>query len=343
MRHLLNTLFVLNENAYLSLDGENVVIQNGDTELGRFPLHGLEGIICFSYKGASPAFMGACAKRGVGLCFMTRTGRFLARCTGEIRGNVLLRKAQFHISENEVDSLKIAKNFIIGKLHNCRWVLERATRDHPLSIDLERVKSASSEIKSAIIKAHDADCIASLRGIEGDAASIYYGSFNELILRNTEDFQYTSRSRRPPLDNVNAMLSFIYTVLANDCAAALESVGLDPYIGFMHTDRPGRVSLALDLMEELRSVLADRFVISCINNRVVSAEMFEHTENGAVIMTDKGRRAFIAAWQDKKRESLKHPFLGEKIPWGLVPYVQSLLLARHLRGDIDEYPPFLWK
>lgn len=343
MRRLLNTLFVLTEDSYLALDGENIVVLNGDDTLGRFPLHTLESILYFGYKGASPALMGACARGGVSLCFFTPNGRFLARSCGETRGNVLLRKKQYSVSESRAESCAIARNFIVGKLTNARWVLERAVRDHGLVVDAEELKAVSSELLNSARRAAYAGDPDVLRGIEGEAAARYFGAFDELILQNREAFRFRGRSRRPPLDNVNAMLSFAYAILANDCAAALESVGLDPYVGFMHGDRPGRASLALDLMEELRPCFADRFVLSCINTRITRPEHFERSESGAVSLTDAGRRAFLAAYQDKKREQITHPFLGEKLPWGLVAYIQSLLLARHLRGDIDEYPPFIWK
>jgi len=343
MRHLLNTLFVLTEDSYLALDGENVVVLQDDKTLGRFPLHTLEGILYFGYKGASPALMGACAKNEIGLCFLTPNGRFLARVCGETRGNVLLRKKQYAVAENEAESCLIARNMIAGKLTNARWVLERATRDHALRVDVERLKVVSAALADSAKLAADTEKPDMLRGIEGEAATRYFGVFDELILQSKDDFSFKTRSRRPPLDNMNAMLSFAYAILANDCAAALESVGLDPYVGFLHGDRPGRTSLALDIMEELRPCFADRFALSCVNTRVLRPEHFEKSESGAVTMTDAGRRAFLAAYQEKKREQITHPFLGEKLPWGLVPYVQALLLARYLRGDLDAYPPFLWK
>lgn len=343
MRHLLNTLYVMTEDAWLSLEGENVVVRSGEQEIGRFPLHGLEGIVSFSYSGASPALMGACAERGIDLSFFRPSGRFLARVSSSVRGNVLLRKTQFRISENAEAALDIGKSMMIGKLYNARWVLERTTRDHGLSVDVERLKAASANLKSALFRIEQAECADSLRGIEGDAAAEYFGVFNELILTNNETFLFHGRSRRPPLDRVNAMLSFAYALLARQCAAALESVGLDPFVGFVHTDRPGRESLALDLMEELRPVFADRFVLACINNRIMTERMFDVTESGAVLMNEAGRRTFLNAWQKRKKEVLTHPFLKEKLPWGLVPFVQALLLARYLRGDLDAYPPFLWK
>ena len=232
MRHLLNTLFVLTEDSYLALDGENVLVLQAEETLARFPLHGLEGILYFGYKGASPALMGACAKRNIQLCFMTQSGRFLARVSGETRGNVLLRKNQYAVSENAAQSLLLARGFITGKLFNARWVLERATRDHPMRVDVPRLKEESRKLNNAIVHVEACEQADSLRGIEGEAASAYFGVFDELILRDDEAFRFGSRSRRPPLNNVNAMLSFLYAILANDCAAALEGAGLDPYIGF---------------------------------------------------------------------------------------------------------------
>lgn len=343
MKHLLNTLYILSEDVYVALDGENVVVLRGEETVGRLPLHTLEGILCFSYKGASPALMGACAERGIGLSFFTPRGRFLARVQGMAKGNVLLRKRQYRVSEDEGAALSIARNFIVGKIFNSKWVLERALRDHAMRIDEARVKRASEALDASLRAARECAGIDSLRGIEGDAAATYYGAFDELLLRDKEFFRFAGRSRRPPMDAVNAMLSLFYTVLANDCAAALEGVGLDSYIGFMHVDRPGRKSLALDLEEELRPICVDRFVVSAVNNRVVSASSFETRETGEVRLTEEGRRALFENWQNRKKEQLVHPFLKTKVPRGLVPHVQALLLARFLRGDLDGYPPFLWK
>jgi len=343
MRHLLNTLFVLTEDSYLSLEGENVVVQRGEELLGRFPLHTLQGILYFGYKGASPALMGACAQSGISLCFLTPSGRFLARTCGAVQGNVLLRKKQYAVSEDAAESCRIARSMIAGKLTNARWVLERATRDHGLRVDAERLKTASGALADAARLALAAEQEDLLRGIEGEAANRYFDVFDELILQEKEAFFFHGRSRRPPLDNMNALLSFAYALLANDCAAALEAVGLDPYVGVLHGDRPGRTSLALDLMEELRPCFADRFALTCVNTRLLRPQHFEKTESGAVRMTDDGRKAFLTAYQEKKREQITHPFLNEKLPWGLVPYVQALLLARYLRGDLDGYPPFFWK
>lgn len=343
MRHLLNTLYVLSEDTRLTLDGENVVIKRGDAEVARVPLHTLEGIICFTYAGATPALMGACASRGVYLAFFSPYGKFLARTVGEERGNVLLRQTQYRIADDSVQSCRYARGFILGKVYNARWVLERATRDHPQRVPVDKLKQASAWMAASLPIIEKCQDNEQLRGLEGVAAQQYFDCFNDLILQQKEEFIFTTRNRRPPLDNVNALLSFAYSILANDCAAALSSVGLDPYVGFLHRARPGRRSLALDLMEELRTVYADRFVLSCINQRILNARHLQTQENGAVWLTDDGRRAFLKAWQARKQEQITHPFLQEKIPWGLVPYVQTLLLARTLRGDMEVYPPFFWK
>lgn len=343
MRKLLNTLFVLTEDSYLSLDGENVVIHREKQETGRFPLHTLEAILCFSYPGASPALMGACSERGVDLAFFSPRGKFLARTVGEAKGNVLLRQQQYRAADDPFASCRYAKGFLLGKVYNSRWVLERATRDHPQRVPVEKLKALSGQLAAALSPIEDAVSLEELRGLEGAAAQQYFDGFGSLILQQQDTFTFTVRSRRPPLDPVNALLSFAYTLLARDCAAALEGVGLDPYVGFLHRPRPGRTSLALDLMEELRAVIADRFVITCINQKILTGKHCRQQESSAVLLTDDGRRAFLAAWQQRKQQTIQHPFLGEKIPWGLVPYVQALLLARTLRGDMERYPPFFWK
>lgn len=343
MRKLLNTLYVTSANRYLSLDGENIVVLEDENEVGRIPLHNLQGVVTFGYTGASPALMGACAKKGISLCFLTRSGRFLARIVGIETGNVVLRKAQYRMSENEDICTKISKNFITGKIFNTRWVIERAIRDYPLRLDTEKLRQKSVFLYNAIKQIHHCMDTSQLRGIEGEAASVYFSIFDDLILQQKEDFCFDSRNKRPPLDNVNALLSFCYTLLANECASACEVVGLAPFVGFLHKDRPGRVSLALDLMEELRCVFADRFVLSLINKKIVNASGFSRKENGAVIMDDDTRKTVLSNWQARKQETITHPFLQEKVEWGLVPFVQALLLARYIRGDLDEYPPFLWK
>jgi CRISPR-associated protein Cas1 len=343
MRHLLNTLFVLTEDAYLSLDGENVVISQGKREIGRFPLHTLENIASFSYAGASPSLMGACGERSINLCFFTPRGRFLARISGEIQGNVLLRRTQYRMADSPWESVQVARNMIFGKVYNCRWSVERTRRDHGLRVDDENLSAASEYLADQLPLIRGAEDLDSLRGLEGKCASTYFMALDEMILSNKADFFFRGRSRRPPLDNVNALLSFAYSLLAHDCTGALSSVGLDPYVGFLHRDRPGRTSLALDLMEELRGIIADRFVLTLINNRVLDGGDFLQRENGGVLLTDGARKKFLSAWQEKKRQQITHPYLKEQLPWGLVPYVQALLLARFMRGDLDGYPPFLWK
>lgn len=343
MKPLLNTLFVTSEDLYLTLDGENVVANRGKEMVARYPLHTLQNIVSFSYAGASPALMGACAKRDVGLAFCSPRGRFLARVGGESRGNVLLRRTQYRAADDPAQSCRIARSMIFGKLHNARWSIERTKRDHGLRVDCGRLDAASRRIQGLLEPVLEETDLDSLRGLEGIGAAAYFDVLDEMILSGKEDFFFHERSRRPPLDRVNALLSFAYSLLAHDCASALEAVGLDSYVGFLHRVRPGRTSLALDLMEELRPCLADRFVLTLINNRVVKASDFLSAENGAVLLTDDGRKAFLQRWQERKREQLTHPYLEEKLPWGMVPYAQALLLARYLRGDLDGYPPFLWK
>lgn len=343
MRKLLNTVYITSPDSYLSLDGENLVVLKGESEAARLPLHNLESIIAFGYTGASPALMGACTKRNISLSFMTQNGKFLSRIVGEVRGNVTLRKAQYRLSDSMAESTKIAKNFIFGKVYNGRWVIERATRDYPDRLDTEKLKRVSAGLANSLAFVLGSESLDELRGFEGEAATQYFNAFDHLILQQKESFFFHGRNKRPPLDNVNAMLSFVYTLLAHDTAAALETVGLDPYVGFMHRDRPGRISLALDLMEELRCIFADRFVLSLINKRVVNSGGFTQKEDGAVLMSDDTRKLILQAWQSRKQEKITHPFLQEKLEWGLVPYSQAMLLARFIRGDLDEYPPFLWK
>ena len=343
MRHLLNTLFVTSEDLYLSLDGENVLANRDKQIVSRYPLHMLAGVVCFSYPGVSPALMGACAERGVSLAFCTPQGRFLARVSGENNGNVLLRRTQYRVADDLEQSCQIARTMIFGKLYNARRSIERTRRDHGLRLDAEKLSHASQIIQTLLPTVAQESDLDRLRGLEGTGATAYFNVLDDMVLNYKETFFFHTRSRRPPLDPMNAMLSFAYALLANDCAAALESVGLDSYVGFLHRDRPGRSSLALDLMEELRPCMADRFVLTLINNRTVGAYDFIQRENGSVRLRDDARRMFLKNWQEKKRETLTHPYLGEKLPWGLVPFVQALLLTRYLRGDLDAYPPFLWK
>ena len=287
--------------------------------------------------------MGKCAELGIGLSFLSPGGKFRARVSGPTQGNVVLRRTQVLWADDTDRALGPAKSFLLGKLYNSRWVLERAVRDHGLRIDAECVKSAALQIRDLIPALQAAGSVDALMGIEGAAAKAYFDVFDWMILRNKDYFRFSGRSRRPPTDAVNAMLSFCYTLLGLDIASALETVGLDPCIGFLHQLRPGRRSLSLDLLEELRAPVADRFVLSQINQGIVSQQQFCVKENGAVLFDDDGRRKFLSEWQKRKQEIITHPFLKEKIPWGLVPYTQAMLLSRYMRGDLDEYPPFLWK
>ena len=343
MQKLLNSLYVNDEKAYLTLDGETIRIETGEGEVKQFPLHIFGNIFSFSYAGASPALMGKCTELGINLAFFKPDGRFLCRIDGNKHGNILLRKEQYRISDSKSRSCMIARNFILGKVFNTRWLINRTMRDHALRIDegkLSEVVRTLADNMDTIREAVDLD---TLRGIEGLCASTYFGIFDELIINQKDVFEFEGRSKRPPLDKVNAMLSFGYMLLVNECASALEGVGLDSYAGFLHRDRPGRVSLALDLMEEMRPVLVDRFVLTLINLKQIQERDFVETDSGAVLLTEEGRKKFIKAWQERKKEEIKHPFLQEKINWGLVPNIQAQLLARYLRGDMDDYPPFFWK
>ncbi len=343
MKPLLNTLFVTTENTYLALDGENVVIQKEKKVLKRFPLHNFEQITAFGYIGASPALMHKCAEENIALNFMTPSGRFMARVIGEANGNVLLRKEQYRRSDDEEASLLLAKGFLEGKIYNARWRLERMLREHPDRIEEEKFRQGSCQLKSSCQEIMQAGDLETLRGVEGKSAKIYFSLFDDMILQQKDDFFFTERNRRPPLDRMNCLLSFLYALLANDMAAALEGVGLDSYVGFLHRDRPGRNSLALDMMEELRPVMADRTALELVNRKAIKAKDFQTESSGAVLLTEDGRKKILQAWHDIKEETLRHPFLQESMKWGLVPHVQALLLARVLRGDMDAYPPFLWK
>lgn len=344
MKKLLNTLYVMSADVYLSLDGENVVVKKEQEIAGRFPLHNIESILCFSYAGASPALIGYCAEKNIGVAFFSPQGKFLAQAAGRSCGNVLLRKEQYRISDDMQRSFQYAKNMMIGKIYNCRWSLERTCRDHTARVNVIRLKGISAELQEGLQRiVLLQDNIDSLRGMEGELASRYFSIFDELIINQKADFFFGGRNRRPPKDKVNALLSFVYTILANDCANALESVGLDSYVGFMHRDRPGRKSLALDLMEELRPIMADRFALTLINTKMLNEKHFIIQQDETVLLNEKGRKTFFSAWQNRKKEIITHPYLKEKVEWGLVPYVQALLLARTIRGDLEEYPPFLWK
>jgi CRISPR-associated protein Cas1 len=343
LRKLLNTLYVTSTDSYIARDGENVLVKTENEIKFRVPIHNLEGIICFGFAGASPALMQLCCERGVALSFFTEHGRFMGRITGNVSGNILLRKSQYNWSENKDITLRIVSRFIVAKIINSRAVLHRAVRDHPNTVNkalLESKMKSLSRLAKDVSKSTDLNV---LRGIEGQAAQFYFSVFNELLLSQKADFKFNGRNRRPPMDRINALLSFLYTLLTHEVVAALESVGLDPQAGFLHRVRPGRPSLALDVMEELRPHFADRLAITLINRNQIHANGFMIKDNGAVIMNDATRKEILLAWQKRKQELIVHPFLEEKVPFGLVPYIQAMLLSRHIRGDLEDYPPFFWK
>lgn len=341
MKKLLNVLYVTNPDSYLNKDGENVVVSVNGEETLRVPIHNLESIVCFNYQGASPALMGLCAENNVGLSFLSANGYFLARVQGKVQGNVLLRKKQYRISDSMEKSLEVAQNCILGKVINSRSVIERVCRDYRDEMDYESLKKVSDYLKNKASILNQCSTLDELMGEEGDAARMYFSVFDQMILYQKEDFYFKERSRRPPRDNMNALLSFLYTLLAHDMQSALESVGLDPYVGFLHRDRPGRASLALDLIEELRPYLADRLALSLINRKQINGKGFLGKVNTGVTMSNDTRKEVVTAWQKRKQEEINHPFLNEKIKIGLLPYVQALLLARYIRGDLDAYPPFI--
>lgn len=342
MKKLGNTLYITTPEAFLTLEGETVVVKKEEGKALKLPLHNLEAIVCFNYPGVSPSLMGACAKRGIGLIFLRPSGRFLARVSGPVRGNLLLRKKQYQVAENESARLPIAVSCVLAKIANSRAVIERALRDHAMLVDVPALKEISAFLKSSLPAVRDADSLETLRGLEGSAAKQYFRVFGKLVLHQKEDFPFKERNRRPPRDNLNALLSFLYTLLTYEVASALETVGLDPQVGFFHADRPGRPSLALDLMEELRPVFADRLALTLVNRRQVKGKGFVQKESGGVLMDDETRKVVITAWQQRKQEQITHPYLKERIPFGLIPHIQAQLLARHLRGDLDAYPPFFW-
>ena len=341
MKKLLNTLYVTTQETYLRKEGETVVVEKDKEVKLRLPIHTLNGIVAFGNVMASPCLLNLCAERGVCVSFMSESGRFLARVTGPVSGNVLLRLAQARAYEDKAKKGDIARSFVIGKLMNARNILQRRMRDHGVSVPLlESVDGMADVLRRVRDSEPDA---ARLRGLEGEAGAIYFGVFKELITTDAETFGLKSRSRRPPMDPMNALLSYLYTLLAHDCRGALEGVGLDPQIGFLHEVRSGRTSLALDLMEEFRAPLADRVAVSLVNLRQVTAKDFKTMESGAVEMSEAARKTVLMAWQKKKQEQIVHPYLNEKAPIGILPHLQALLMARFLRGDIDAYPPYLLK
>lgn len=341
MRKLLNTLYITTPEAYLTRDGLNVVVKVKEEEMFRIPILNIEGIVSFGYMGASPALIQLCTEYNVGVSFMNQNGRFMGRISGPIRGNVLLRRKQYRLADDKKKALEISAIMISGKIANSRNILERFIRDHASEEQVPVLKEVTNKLKRYKQTAFTAESLDQLRGMEGEAGSLYFSVFNHLIIAQKEHFVFKGRNRRPPKDKVNALLSFVYTLLAHEVQSALESVGIDPFVGFLHTDRPGRPSLALDMMEELRSYLADRLVLTLINRKQISGNGFiEHTDQG-VVMDEDTRKEVLQTWQRRKKEEIVHPYLEEKTSIGLIPYVQAMLMARYLRGDIDNYPVFL--
>ena len=343
MKKLLNTLFVTTPGTYLFKDGETIAVKVEDDVKLRLPIHTIGGVICFDQVNCSPHLMGFCAENDVAISFVSQYGGFQARVQGYMPGNVLLRRQQYRWADDEKKCVEISKFILTGKFANCRTVLGRVLRDHGDKIEQETVQKASDRIQWSGKQLSRDMNLEELRGLEGDTAHSYFSVFDHLIVSQKEDFVFHERSRRPPLDNVNCLLSFLYTLLMHDVRSALESVGLDSAVGFLHRDRPGRPGLALDLMEEMRPFIADRLVLSLINLGQVAPNGFKKTETGAVLMTDETRKALLVAYQNRKQEELTHPYLNEKIKVGILFYVQALLFARYVRGDLDGYPPFIWK
>jgi len=343
MRKLLNTLYVSSQGSYLHREGETVVVEREKQRVLQLPIHTIGGIVCFGNVLCSPFLLGFCAERDVSISFLSEHGRFLASVRGPISGNVLLRREQYRMADDESATRVIAANIVSGKLANCRIVINRTVRDHAAKVNAEALKGTSEKISRIIDRIPRMTGTDEIRGLEGQAAAEYFHIFNHLIIDQKEDFIFSERSKRPPLDEVNALLSFVYTLLAHDVRSALETVGLDPAVGFLHRDRPGRPGLALDIMEEFRPVIADRLVLSLINRRQLGKKGFSKAANGAVIMDDDTRKTVLTEYQNRKQDEVKHHYIDETVPIGLLFFIQANLMARYIRGDIDGYPPFFWR
>jgi len=343
MRKLLNILFVSSQGSYLRREGETVVVEREKQQVLQLPIHTIGGIVCFGNVLCSPFLLGFCAERDVSVSFLSEHGRFLASVLGPVRGNVLLRRRQYRLADDEKTTQEIAANVVSGKLANCRIVINRTVRDHAAKVNAEALKGASDKIGSIIQRIPRMQSSDEVRGLEGQAAAEYFKVFNHLIVDQKEDFVFKERSRRPPLDEVNALLSFVYTLLAHDVRSALETVGLDPAVGFLHRDRPGRPGLALDIMEEFRPVIADRLVLSLINRKQLRKNGFNKAANGAVLMDDDTRKTVLTEYQNRKQDEVYHPYIEETVPIGLLFFIQANLMARYFRGDINGYPPFFWR
>jgi CRISPR-associated protein Cas1 len=344
MRRQLNTIYVTTEGAWLHKDGANLVMEVDHETKARLPVHMLEGLVCIGRVLVSPPLLGYCAEQGICVSYLTPNGKFLARVEGPVSGNVLLRREQYRASDDDIRCCAIVRNLLAGKIYNQRTVVSRVLRDYSFAEEqLTDLQQTQNQLARIIDKLSGELRLDGLRGLEGEAAQRYFDNFNSFIRSDHPLMRFNGRNRRPPRDAVNALLSFLYTLLTHDCRSALETVGLDPAVGFLHRDRPGRPSLALDLAEEFRPLLGDRLTLSLINRKQVNERDFRRLDNGAVLLSDDARKTVLIAYQERKREELRHVFLDEKVPIGLLPYLQSQLLARHLRGDLDAYPPFLWK
>lgn len=341
MRKLLNTLYLVNPKSIISKDGENIVVNIDNQECARIPIYNIESIVTFGYMGASPSLIYMCAQRNIHICFLSPNGRYQGQILGQTKGNVLLRREQYRLADNKGFSLRLSSVCIAGKIANMRSVIERFRRERDKGE--ERLLSISTLLKQLKIDAYNTTSIDSLRGIEGYASALYFSVFDKMILDKSEAFIFTERSRRPPKDIVNALLSFSYVLIAHDVKSALETVGLDPYVGFMHTDRPGRASLALDMMEEFRAYLGDKFVLSLINRKQISKYDFIDHGEGGILLTDDGKKKFFNAWQTRKKDEVLHPYLNEKIMIGLLPYSQAMLLSKYIRKELNDYPVFIIK
>ena len=340
MRKLLNSLYILDETSYLKLDGENIVCTSDNQEKFRLPLSTIEEVFCFSYLGCSPALMGKCVEEGISISFISPQGKFLSRIQGETKGNIYLRQKQFeHFATPQI---KLVQNTVAAKISNTRQLIRRSMRDNPHLDDDGKMGNCLDVLESGIHKVYNCLDIETIMGIEGSCAKAYFYVFGDLVLQQKDEFKMSSRTKRPPLDRVNAVLSFLYTITTSSCASALESVGLDSYLGYYHAMRPGRCSLACDMVEEIRPII-DRFVISLINLKQINAGDFEEQASGALYLSKDGKRKVITLWQERKRNPIDHPYLGQKIPFGLLPFIQSALLAKYIRGEIKEFPSFLMK
>jgi len=338
MKKLLNTLYITRQESYLHKERETIIIKQGKDKLGQFPALTISNILCFGQVSVSPFLMGYCGEQGIGLAFYTEYGKFLARVQGKQSGNVLLRRTQYRWADDPEKSTAIARLMVAAKIANCRSIIMREIRNHG---DNSELSSTVDKLATSLRRVQYAESVEQTMGMEGDAASSYFGVFNKLL--HGESFEFSGRIRRPPTDSVNALLSYAYTLIAHECTSALQGVGLDPYVGFLHQDRPGRMSLALDLLEEFRALWADRFILTLINRRQIKQKDFVTEASGTVRLTDDARKVFLVAWQERKQEEVIHPYLQESVPIGMLPHCQAILLARHLRGDTEHYPPYCLK